>query len=97
MLVLTRKPGEKVVLDGDITVTLVEVKGNQVRLAFEAPDHVRILRGELAVPAEDPLSTGGPHDPDLRARSRDWQEATGRPVAPRRPARRRSAVLACSR
>jgi len=48
MLVLTRKPGEKVVIDGNITVTVVKINGNQVRLAFDAPDDVRILRGELA-------------------------------------------------
>ena len=47
MLVLTRKPGEKVVIDGNITVTLVETKGNRVRLAFDAPPHVPIYREEV--------------------------------------------------
>jgi carbon storage regulator CsrA len=37
MLVLTRKPGAKVVIDGGITVTVVRVLGNRVRLAFDAP------------------------------------------------------------
>ena len=37
MLVLSRKPGEKVVIGGGITVTVVSVKGNKVRLAFTAP------------------------------------------------------------
>jgi carbon storage regulator CsrA len=48
MLVLTRKPGEKVVTSNGISVTVAEVKGNRVRLAFVAPDDVRILRAELA-------------------------------------------------
>lgn len=48
MLVLSRKPGEKVIIGSGITVSVVEVKGNRVRLAFEAPDQVRILRAELA-------------------------------------------------
>jgi carbon storage regulator CsrA len=48
MLVLTRKAGEKVVLNGNIVVTVVEVQGNRVKLAFSAPDDVLILRGELA-------------------------------------------------
>jgi carbon storage regulator len=48
MLILSRKPGEKVFIGGNITVTVVEVNGNRVRLAFDAPDDVRILRGELA-------------------------------------------------
>ena len=48
MLVLTRKLGETVVIDGGIKVTVVEVAGNRVRLGISAPDGVRILRGELA-------------------------------------------------
>jgi carbon storage regulator CsrA len=47
MLVLSRKPGEQVVIGGGITVTVVGVLGNKVRLAFDAPDQVRILRAEL--------------------------------------------------
>ena len=47
MLVLSRKPGEKVVIGNGITVTVVSVLGNKVRLAFDAPDQVRILRAEL--------------------------------------------------
>ena len=47
MLVLSRKPGEQVVIGGGITVTVVSVLGNTVRLAFDAPDQVRILRAEL--------------------------------------------------
>jgi carbon storage regulator len=48
MLVLTRKPGETVILDNKISVTVASVVGNKVRLGFVAPDDVRILRGELA-------------------------------------------------
>jgi carbon storage regulator len=47
MLVLTRKLGEKVVINGNVTLTIVEMKGNRVTIAFDAPGHVRILRGEL--------------------------------------------------
>jgi carbon storage regulator len=63
MLVLTRKPGEKVVICNGITVTVVEVTGNKVRLGFDAPDLVRILRGELACWQEDPAACDGPADP----------------------------------
>ena len=48
MLVLTRKPGEKLVLGNAIVVAVVAVTGNQVRVSIEAPADVRILRGELA-------------------------------------------------
>jgi carbon storage regulator len=48
MLVLSRKPGEKIHIGSDIVLTVVEVRGNRVRLAIDAPDDVRILRRELA-------------------------------------------------
>jgi carbon storage regulator len=48
MLVLTRKVGEKIVIDDQIIVKVVEIKGNQIRLGFEAPLSVTIKRAELA-------------------------------------------------
>jgi len=48
MLVLSRKVGERVVIGDQIVVTVLEVKGRQVRLGFEAPPDVQIWRGELA-------------------------------------------------
>jgi carbon storage regulator len=47
MLVLSRKPGEKVFIGDKITITIVEVKGNRVRVGIDAPDSVPILRAEL--------------------------------------------------
>lgn len=47
MLALTRRPGETVHIGDGITVTVVEVRGDKVRLAFGAPHDVRIMRGEL--------------------------------------------------
>ena len=55
MVVLSRKPGEQVVIGNDITLTVVEVKGNRVRLAFDAPAQARILRAELAGRQGEPL------------------------------------------
>ena len=48
MLVLTRRCGEGIVIDGRITVTIVQVSGGRIRLAIEAPAAVDIERGELA-------------------------------------------------
>jgi carbon storage regulator len=65
MLVLSRKPGEKVVLGGGITVTVVEVRGDRVCIGIDAPDQVRILRGELACWQEEPADLAcpcGEHD-----------------------------------
>lgn len=47
MLALTRKSKEAVRIGGNITVTVVEVKGGQVRLGIEAPPDVRIYREEV--------------------------------------------------
>jgi carbon storage regulator len=48
MLVLSRKIGEKLVIDGNITVELVKVQGNRITLGIAAPSDVKVLRGELA-------------------------------------------------
>lgn len=47
MLVLSRQVGEKIVIDGNITVTVVSVNRGTVRLGISAPDHVVIDRAEV--------------------------------------------------
>lgn len=49
MLVLTRKPHEKVQIGDHITITVLKTKGKSVRLGIEAPADVPVLRGELTV------------------------------------------------
>ena len=63
MLVLSRKPGEQVVLGNGVTLTVVEVRGERVRLAFDAPAQVRILRAELAPSPEGPAHADRPTGP----------------------------------
>ncbi len=55
MLVLTRKPGEVIVLDGGIRVTVLSADRKGVRLGIQAPPEVSVLRGELveAIAAEN--------------------------------------------
>lgn len=53
MLVLSRRKGESIVIDGGITITITEVKGNLVRLGIEAPREVSILRTELCKTAQE--------------------------------------------
>jgi carbon storage regulator len=48
MLVLTRKPGEKVVIGGAITVTILRAGRGRIRLGVEAPDGIEIFRAECA-------------------------------------------------
>lgn len=47
MLVLSRKQGEKVVINGNISVIVVEVRGDKVRLGIDAPTDVPIHRQEV--------------------------------------------------
>lgn len=47
MLILTRKPGESVRIGDDTVVTVLEVKGNHVRLGVAAPAGVRVHRVEV--------------------------------------------------
>ena len=55
MLVIARKPGERICLGDDITVTVLEINGSSVRLGLEAPREVQIFRHEiwLAIKAEN--------------------------------------------
>jgi carbon storage regulator len=47
MLVLTRRIGEEIVINGNIRVTVVKVKGDQVRIGIEAPANVPVDRQEV--------------------------------------------------
>lgn len=47
MLVLTRKLGEGIVIGDDVTITIVEMKGGNVRIGIEAPREKKIYRQEI--------------------------------------------------
>ena len=47
MLILSRRVNEKIVIGDDIVVSVVEVRGDRVKLGFVAPGYVPIQRGEL--------------------------------------------------
>lgn len=55
MLALTRKVGERIVIGSDIVVTVVSVKGDNIRITVDAPKEVKIYRGEIydAIAAEN--------------------------------------------
>jgi carbon storage regulator len=52
MLVLSRKVGESVVIGDDVTVTVLEVRGDIVRVGIDAPRSVAVHRAELLVQLE---------------------------------------------
>ncbi|HID23996.1 MAG TPA: carbon storage regulator [Planctomycetaceae bacterium] len=47
MLVLARKPGERILIGDDVTITIVRIGPNAVRIGIEAPRHMNIVREEL--------------------------------------------------
>jgi carbon storage regulator len=47
MLILTRRVGETIMVGSDVTVTVLGVKGNQVRIGINAPKNVAVHREEI--------------------------------------------------
>lgn len=70
MLVLTRRIGESVRIDGEIEVTLLDIKGDSVRIGVKAPRETRIQRTEIieAVGAEN-VSAAADSGPATEAES----------------------------
>jgi carbon storage regulator len=88
MLVLSRKPGEALRVGDNIEITIVEVKGDMVRLGIEAPRNVQVWRKELweaivaenikaaseAATAEVPVIPAKPGVSDLLAKKKKTSE-----------------------
>ena len=47
MLILSRKINEKIKIGSDITLTIIEVRCDQVKIGVEAPKHVKVFREEV--------------------------------------------------
>ena len=47
MLVLSRKPGQQIMIGKDVILKVVDVQGENVRIAIEAPKDIKIYRGEI--------------------------------------------------
>ena len=65
MLVLTRKTGERIVIRDNIVVTVVEIRGDKVRLGIEAPLDVSVHRREVydAIKRSNGSQTKSPDSP----------------------------------
>lgn len=60
MLVLSRKKSEKIIIGGNIVITVVETRPHGVRLGIEAPAEIRIDREEIASKRKEAAPCGTP-------------------------------------
>ena len=89
MLIITRRPGEKIMLGDDIVVHVMEIVGNSVRIGIQAPRSVPVYREEIwnAVREEN---RPPPRRSDRAARARPSRQASPAPTVARRRGRPRS-------
>ncbi|MFM8494993.1 MAG: carbon storage regulator CsrA [Planctomycetia bacterium] len=71
MLVLSRKKDESIVINNDITIVVVEIRGDKVRLGVEAPKEVPVHRREVfeAIARGEPLDATALAGPDAETES----------------------------
>ena len=78
MLILTRKPGESLYI-GDVKVTIVELKGHQIRIGIDAPPEIRIYREEIYVQIleenKKAAEASSFSESGLRGLSKQWKES----------------------
>ncbi len=75
LLILTRKSGEGLVIGDGIRITVVEIRGKQIRLGIEAPSDVVILREEVYERVRDQnLQAAGIQESDVKEIARMWRK-----------------------
>lgn len=75
MLILTRKIGEGIILGDDIRISIMEIRGKQIRIGIEAPQNVVVLREEIYQRIqEENLRAAGVRDVDLTEIAKIWKQ-----------------------
>jgi len=65
MLVLSRKKNEQIMIGEDIVVTIVDVRGDKVRIGIEAPAHIPVHRQEIYLALQQPESPASVPTPEI--------------------------------
>jgi carbon storage regulator len=75
LLILTRKSGEGLFIGDDIRITILEIRGKQIRLGIEAPPSVVVLREEIYRRIqEENLQAAGTRDIDVTEIAQLWRQ-----------------------
>jgi carbon storage regulator len=75
VLILTRKSGEGLFIGDDIRITILEIRGKQIRLGIEAPPSVVVLREEIYRRIqEENLQAAGTRDIDVTEIAQLWRQ-----------------------
>ena len=74
MLILTRRAGETVMIGSDVTITVLGVKGNQVRIGINAPKDVAVHREEIYERIQGEQAAGGGTDTASNSSGKDKPE-----------------------
>lgn len=69
MLILSRKIDEKIKIGEDITLTIIEIRGDQVKIGVEAPKNVKVFRQEVfnAIQSENKAASEIPNVSEIDA------------------------------
>jgi carbon storage regulator len=61
MLILSRKAGEKIMIGDDISISIIELRSDQIKIGVEAPRNVKVFRQEIfdEIRTENRLAAGG--------------------------------------